>query len=334
MIQIARAVDALNVHSYTSYTWCGERIEAASPLTRAASLSSQRRALAQELSRRLYDDFFTVGAPHPRSVRPSQSRRRLVPALTSANLGEGCFDGGWSYVGRDADQYVVERNGLRLWVEPEDLRATTLRDGLAVGALVEIRWGKDAFISPGYYMALSNTSLTPPRPQLIDRYYFHVRPETSAALMRRVTRVLNDAGLAFRFKIVDDPADFERCDTAVLAVQRRDRESARPLVVGIHRATIDDLNDETPALTHRLGHGFAFAEDPDNHLSFGAHRCELIAEGIVDAFDHDPLIDSGRRLDFVRKRFVYAGVSFEEPYLHCRGSESGTQPIPPRRRGA
>ena len=320
MNAIAPAVDVLAIASYTNFTWLGESVEMANPVTRAGSEANRRRALIQEISRRLYDDFFTMGVPRPRSSPPPTSRRRLIGELTNANQGSGCFDGGWSYVGREQGRFVVERNGLRLWVAPQDLRAEVPLRGLAVGASVAVRWGKDAMISPGYYMALSNTSLTAPRPQLLDRYYFHVRPEGAADLMRCVTLRLNDAGLAFRFKIVDDPSGFDRCDTGVLAVQRRDRDEATHLVIRIHETMADALNDETPALTLRLGKGFAFAEDPNNHLSFGFHRCGLIAAGLVDAFDEDPRLDTSRRLGWVRRRFDEAGASFDTPYLDaCDG---------------
>jgi hypothetical protein len=62
------------------------------------------------------------------------------------------------------------------------------------------------------------------------------------------------------------------------------------------------------------------AEDPGNGESFGMHRCRLVAEGIVEAFQRGDQTVAGR-LAAIAGQFEKAGVRLEAPYLGAKSSE-------------
>jgi hypothetical protein len=86
------------------------------------------------------------------------------------------------------------------------------------------------------------------------------------------------------------------------------------LLPELHRATRDGLRESTPMLTKRLAPGLAVAEDPGDGRSFGQHRCQLIAEGLVRAFGA-PTAPLSARLQAVIDRFADEGLSSTTPWL-------------------
>lgn len=312
--QISAALDAIEMLGPTRYAWFDEPFDLPYPVRRLAPREGIRAAMTQALQWRLYADFFTSGAPvSPRPHAARTARGAFVATLSEANQGTGAVETGWRYAGRDGERMMVERLGLRLWATPAEV--VTGSGTPEVGDLVAVHMAKEApRLSPGFYMALSDVGLDPRRPRLLDRYYFHVRPDAAARCVALVTRRLNAARLPFRLKVLDDPANFGRCDTAVLSLQRRQRTEGLDHVSALHDALRADLGAETPALTLRLGPGLSFAEDPGDGVSFGAHRCGLIAGALVDAFEMG-LTGTDDRMEVVRAHMARAGTSPETPYL-------------------
>ena len=129
-----------------------------------------------------------------------------------------------------------------------------------------------------------------------------------------VTTRLNAADLPFRLKVVDDPRNFGRCDTAVLTLQRKDRPVALDHVHELRGLLGSGLKASVPALTLRLAPGLSFAEDPEGMASFGAHRCRLIAAALVEAHEAG-LTDPADRMECVRAHMAHASTTPEAPYL-------------------
>ncbi len=141
---------------------------------------------------RLYTSF-TASAAAPTASTPRPPRLGPSPfvwALSQANRGSGSREPGWTVAAHEDGRVVVERNGLRLWVRPEDLhrdggerarspgalelgpyelnhdpgeRAPSL-DAVQVGAQVGVRMPKELRrLSPGFYMALGDDEFRPTR---------------------------------------------------------------------------------------------------------------------------------------------------------------------------
>jgi hypothetical protein len=284
-----------------------------------------RAALTQGITRRLYADFYTAGEPVPtRPPVPGSTDDRFARALYAATDGTGAIENGWVFRGTDRGRLIVERLGLRLWAEPADVSV----DGggvPAVGDLVSVRMPNEApRLFPGYYMAFSDVGLDPVMTPVLDRFYLNVEPDGAADCVAVVTTRLNRARLPFRLKVLDDPAHFDRCDTAVLTVQRRQREEILQHVGALARALAPGLREGTPALALTLAPGVGFAEDVGNGESFGGHRCGLIASGLVEAHERGSE-GAADRMDFIRQHMARAETTPEAPYL---GPRSAGEPAP------
>jgi lantibiotic modifying enzyme len=152
-----------------------------------------------------------------------------------------------------------------------------------------------------------------------------------------VTPLLNKAEMPFRLKVLNDPSRFDRCDAGVLYLRRPDIATAAPLVEQIYRDVYDQLKPLTPAFTRPLAAGLGYADDPGGGRSFGAHRCHLLADAMIQAHETGARTITDR-LDSVRRRFDQESVDLDAPFR----AGSTAEPIdinirqlgPPRRRTA
>jgi hypothetical protein len=311
---ILLALEAVEVRSPTSFAWMGEVAELPEHVVRLAALGAVRRALVGAIRARLYDSFYTQGAPCPataaEAVQPGgQSMSRDLAAV---NAGTGCREPGWRIVGEEDGRRVVEKGGLRLWVADAEIE-----DGgaLRIGDIVTVRLAAGLPAnSPGFYCALADRAFSAEARGRFDRVYLDLRPEGAVRFVREATRRLNQAGLAFFAKVVDDPAGFDRRDAALLIFERRDRARALAAAEELAAVLAPYLGDGGPAMTLPLSPGLAFAEEPVGGASFGQHRCLLLAEGVVTAAERG-LGAAEERLGVVRERFAAAGTTLDAPWL-------------------
>ena len=333
---VARALAATVVHSPTSYSWFGHRVGALATRTvHAITRDAARGYLLHHLQAQLYRDFYIRG----HAAWPDDSPARMpvtgftpfVQALSAANPGRGSGEGGWRIRGFESERIVVERDGLSLWVNGDDVIAEG-RGELAANAAVRVRLPKELLrLSPGYYMALGDRGLDSGIPAGLVRFYWNLSSETASRFLACALRRLNQAGVAFRLKVVNDPAGYSRCDAGVLYVPKADCQLALGVVGTIYSELGRELKPATPALTKRLAAGLGLAEDPGDGDSFGMHRCMLLAEGIVQAHEQEAssLED---RLAAVDRCFLRAGLTLDAPFLnagsidtYALGVEQGTK---------
>lgn len=321
---LASAVVAVQVHSNTEHSWFGIRTP---PLPKALKKTingdEARTYLLHSIQQRLYSHWFRLGAAEAvetidSAVSRSTMRSPFVTALSSANAGRGAHESGWKVHAIDAEHVVVERRGLRAWARPDEICQVAGR--LDPGTAIAVRVPNELRNAlPGFYIAIGDEELLPSEVAPIVRLYWNVVADAAPALMRSTTSRLNAAGVPFRFKMLEDPGRFNRCDAAVLYMPIGQFAAAAQVVAAIHQEVREDLGIRIPALTKHLGKGLALAEDPGGGDSFGLHRCRLVAEGIVWAHEHR-LRSSHKRLAAVMACFRAAGLDGDKPYLNA-GSE-------------
>jgi hypothetical protein len=328
---ILLALEAVEPRSPTSFSWMGEVAELPEHVVRLSGRRGIRRALVGAIRARLYDSFYTQGAPCPATgVDAPQpgGARSMSRDLAAANAGTGCREPGWRIVGEEDGRRVVERGRLRLWVTDDEIEAGP--DAPRIGDVVAVRLaaGLPAF-SPGFYCALGDCGFSAEARGRFDRVYLDLCPEGAVPFVREATLRLNQAGLAFFAKVVDDPAGFDRRDAALLIFERPDRARALAAAEELAAALGPFLDDGAPAMTLPLSPGLAFAEEPDGGASFGMHRCALLAEAAVTAAERG-LGAAEDRLEVARARFAEAGTTLDAPWL---GSPAGGAPHPLDREG-
>jgi hypothetical protein len=311
--QLRQAVDATVVHSPTTFSWFGE-LSPAIPRRLQGRLTERtaRAHLVYTLRSKLYEDFYMRGGACPsRWTSPisTADRAPMRAALSAANTGTGCWESGWSVSQAENGRIAVARGGLELWVGAGDCRGASR----AAGAAVEVRLPAEAFgLSPGFYLASGTRELAHDDPRRVVRLFWNLTPEAAAPFVAAATGGLNGAGIAFKLKVLDHPSAFDRCDAGVVYLHDGDLDAALTILMDVHERLAERLKPAVPALTKPLARGLGFACDPGRDESFGEHRCRLVAEGIVRAYetgDESPL-------DAARARLTEGGVDPERPWAN------------------
>jgi Lanthionine synthetase C-like protein/HopA1 effector protein family len=319
--QIEGAIQATVFLSPSKYSWFGKpapRLTA--QFERALSKKAIQSWLLLALQGQLYSDFYCQGTATPSVTEASaythQNVGEFVDELSSANCGAGYLAEGWQITSLPNNELTARRNGLALRVQ--DIDCHTGKGGvLDPTDRASLRFPKELLgISPGFYMAVSDVEMPDFHDADVVRFYWNLRPDGAAPLMRELTSELNGDRLPFRFKVVNDRAAFTRCDAAVLYVPKGHYAAVARVVECIYAKLREKLNERVPAFTKRLAPGLGFAEDPGTlGDSFGTHRCRLLAEGMFRSWQKGckSLPD---RLRIVEAHFAKNEISLETPYLN------------------
>src|SRR5579884_476283 len=319
--QVEEAIKATIILSPSTYSWFGTSSRPLSPkVKRALPRQTVRSYLLLTLQQQLYNDFYCPGSARPgdqrSAAKPVTGRTPFIEALSAANAGCGYWDEGWQVHSMENGRLVVQKELLALWVQQE--HCCLLEDRQISPSLqLSLRFPKDFYsISPGFYMALSNRPLTGASQGLV-RFYWNLVSEGAVPLMHIATTLLNQANLPFNLKVLNDPEQFTRCDAAVLYILKSDYAAVASLLPTIYASVETHLKHPIPAFTKRLGPGLGLAEDPGSGQkgSFGDHRCRLLAEGMICAYEQGKK-SLAERLQVIEHCFAEAGVALEQPFLN------------------
>ncbi len=314
---VAAALDALRIESPTSFSWFGEpSAPLSAEVVEAMGADTARTYLCHGLQGQLYSSFYCAGqaiphrpqrtAPQPHGASP------FIDSLSRANSGTGSRESGWTVARTEDDgRLVVHRHGLSLWARPDEVRGADISPGGEVSVTLPPELLR---LSPGFYMALGDEELDVEEPMV--RHYWHLSSSGGAALIAVATRALNGERLPFRLKVLVDPDGYSRCDAGVLYTSWRLRAEVSGLLPSLLADTTEHLRPGTPALTKPLAGGLGVAEGPPGAESFGMHRCGLLADAAVRAFELG-LHTTPERLTLVEQHFDEQGIDFDHPYLNA-----------------
>lgn len=328
--QIEEAVRATLIHSPTTFSWFGKKSpQLPSNILRALNPNTARQYLLYNLQARLYTDFYCRGGAASSKANigshPLSGVTPFVERLSAANTGSGQWAEGWEVEAIEGAEVVARKGGVSVWARPGDCLVSG-GEHLSPGVSMHLRLPPGLIaISPGYYMALGNNRLRGDDAEPLVRFYWNIDPEGASSLMRNMTASLNDAGHPFRLKVLNDPAHFTRCDAGVLYIIKSHYEQVGRLLASIYEAVAPHMREGVPALTKMLAPGLGIAEDPGRGESFGLHRCNVLAEGLVRAYERGAhsLPD---RIAVVEETFSEYHISLHAPYLNP-GSEDAYLPI-------
>ncbi|HEU4807417.1 MAG TPA: lanthionine synthetase LanC family protein [Homoserinimonas sp.] len=315
---VLRAVD---IRLPASYRWLGTR-RSAGRRSDGMTRDDVQSQLAADLQWNLYRNFYTTGGtivPLADASDPPRGSSSLVTALSEANEGAGHWQDGWVAAATAAESAVLVRAGLRALVELADCRPDT---GPADphGAALQVRVPKELRnATPGFYLAVGDAGSGAGSSSPVLRWYWNATALGAVELMRLVTSRLNAATIPFQIKALNDPVDYRRCDAVVLYTRVDQYTAIAPIMANIYEAVSARLAERTPPFAKPLAPGLAIAEDPGNGESFGAHRCRLLAEGLVAA-EQQARRTEAERLEAVAEHVGDSGVDLTRPFL----SESET----------
>lgn len=320
--QVQGAIRATVVHSPSAYSWFGKPSVRLEPwFQRALNRKSVNKWLLSTLQSQLYADFYCQGIATT-SMKDGAPYTPLnmtsfMEELSTSNMGTGYWAEGWEVRFTSKGKLLARRKGLEVCVRPDDCSSAPT-ESISQCTRLSLRFPKELLgISPGFYLATSDVEMPDSEDLQLLRFYWNLRAAGAAPLMRSLTSELNRAGLPFRFKVLNAPSAFTRCDAGVLYVRKNDYETVSGIVQLIYAKIEGNLNQRVPAFTKPLAPGLGLAEDPGRELdSFGLHRCRLLAEGLFRACrqGNNSLPD---RLRVVEDHFAENGISLEKPFLNA-----------------
>jgi HopA1 effector protein family len=311
--QVTSALEAVTIRSETQYAWLGRASRALpSSLLAEMDASQRRNYLVTCVREELYSSFYCHGHPVPArwgEREPASADLRIAKAMSQANRGRGSWEPGWTVQRLDGTDALVTTPRLRVRVGLTDCH--TFDGPMRPGSVISLRLPNELpSLSPGFYTAVSDAVTDLAGPDELVRVYWNVTRAGASTLVGALTSRLNADGAPFRLKVADHPHRLDRCDAAVLYLPANSlpalRETLREMAAGLTAC----LCPEIPAFTLELAPGVGLAEDRRGAESFGARRCQLLADGIVRSHEQGiPAIDA------VAGRFAEAGVAIDAPYL-------------------
>jgi HopA1 effector protein family len=245
--------------------------------------------------------------------------------LHDANCGTGYFEEGWKVLREAEDGGLwVQGGGLKLYVEREQYLREAEQQA-KVGDVVAVRMPKNRMQS-GFYMAVSDLGFS--RPQAGDtlvRIYFNVTAEGSIAVMKSLTRELNEINIPFSFKVLYNPKEYNRFDSGVLYFNGQHYEAVARVLAGVYAKCRSHFVNKIPLFTKQIALGLGVAEEPDQKFvdreSFGMNRCQIVANGLLESFQRGQNLYPDK-MNEIMNQFSSVDIGLQHPHIN-----SGSQDI-------
>ncbi len=211
--------------------------------------------------------------------------KKLLASLSAANTTTRQKQSGWVVHGLQNDGSIIAgRWGVIRKFMPGQFLADKNQIPVQTGTTVSVTtMAGSKNYQEGFYHVFSNAVMDMAEVNAKVRLYFHVKRSGAAQFVGLLSHVLNTYDLVFTFKIALRPNDYSRTDVAVLYLPRRMFTVAAIALTASLPSFEALLDEEIPFFTKRLAHGIGFADDPSTGGSFGASRCEWVADAILSA---------------------------------------------------
>ncbi|NDJ24515.1 hypothetical protein GS682_23305 [Nostoc sp. B(2019)] len=248
--------------------------------------------------------------------------------LHESNFGKGYFDLGWSVLREENDgSLAVTKNGLRLHIQ-RNKHLQAFEQAAVVGDFVAIQMPKNR-VQNGFYMAVGNAGFSHledvnHQSAVTVRIYFNLTPEGAVAVMGSLTKQLNELGTPFSFKVLYNPKEYQRYDSAVLYFDKRDYEIVKQVLKLVYQEHQSYFQQEIPLFTKQLLPGLGLAEEPDQKFavleSFGMNRCQIVANGLLTAWYQEDGSTEGR-MQAILEQFSLLGIELQRSYLNANSED-------------
>ncbi|EFA68524.1 hypothetical protein CEP10_12480 [Cylindrospermopsis raciborskii S07] len=295
-------------------------------------LEIQQQHLKLQLRNFIYNNYYNVNIKNKSStdenIDSSKLNKQLennslfgvdlefYDRLHNGNKGKGYWSHNWEIVKEETDgTLAVYKNGLTLHIDP-NLHLSPTTQSLSAGKTISVKMPKN-LVQNGFYMAVANAGTQ--NNQEITRIYFNIAAEGAATVMESVTEYLNDLDISFSFKALYNPGDYQRYDSAVLYFNKSQHQIVWPVLQKVYAENELYFQQQVPMFTKILAPGLGCAEEPEQKFgdqeSFGTHRCQIIANGLIEAWlagDHTP----EDRISAIFKQFALQNIQLQHPYLN------------------
>ncbi|OTX87122.1 hypothetical protein BK726_17325 [Bacillus thuringiensis serovar londrina] len=318
--QITSVIESTIFQSPLSYSWFGRQTSPFSlSISSTPSYQDAREHLLFNLKSQLYKEFYCKGfAINSKEdyidIQPNQIPK-FIQKLSLDNFGEGYLEDGWNFFKKEQEKIIIHKENLKLWVSDKECLLPQ-NISLLPNQQLKVKLPKEFLsISTGFYLANSNRPIPESKSNDWVRFYWNIVPEGALILMRKLTQTLNQYNIPFKLKVLNNPALYNRCDAAVLYIMKQDFGEVSRVLRRIYPEIVTYLKNGIPALTKLLAPGLGLAEQPRQGKSFGKHRCKLLAEGMLVAYEQGKeSVDE--RLQVVKDLLKKEGISLNKPFLN------------------
>ncbi len=277
------------------------------------------------LARWLYENCYTVSLLSSPETPPSDAEDELTSLLSAANQSRSEWLEGWRLeeLLPDGRAIASQADKIRSFVAGEYISTQGAGCGPGIkGSLLVFNVRESTTLQPSYYYAFSETVSPFDTDHGMLRFYWNISHEGATALVSALTREMNRFQIPFRFKCPKKRSGYARRDAAVLYVHQAFYAITALLLESVYAEVARYLRGDTPLFTKTLAPGLGLAEDPGR--SFGQHRCELLATGLL----HSEGQNLVARRHAVEQEFARVGCSLEAPWLNPESVDTYPYPFP------
>lgn len=243
--------------------------------------------------------------------------------LNRNNHSNGYFAPSWQILAETTDGFLqVQKNDLTLHV----LRQAHLRDGeqsACIGDLVSIKL-PPYLVEPGYYVAVgkagSIADIALQSNKTVVDLYINITSQGALALMDSLTAQLNKIEVPFHFKVLYRAENYIDSDPAILSFIKDDSDRILPIIANIYREHNSYFRSETPLFTKYLASGLSIAERPAIDIDIACHRCQMLAESLIQAWRQDKTSPQ-YKLQCMCDRFTQEQIDLQQPYLNPNSTD-------------
>ena len=274
----------------------------------------------QRIARFIYLHHYLASAP-PKSARvptplsiPEKVDKKLTARYREAIKDQYFTDSGWHLIKDTPQTKLVEKNGISLEVHTNEILT---REALACGGeqmAIRMPIGRP-YASPGYFSACT---LSGPAPAAAptDRLYINADTNTAPDIWAAVLNWAALKQISGTIKAANNQGGFDRPDTIVAYLPRTAFQDSRGELLPMLQTFSDGIRYMSPMFTEKIAPGISWAEDPNSDglgaMSFGMHRCMIIASAFAEAQDHHSTDDLA---ELVTRHWLACGLSCTEPHL-------------------
>jgi hypothetical protein len=291
-------------------------------------LQLQKKYSISRLQNYLYDLYFSHSLISLQEIaataqQPSQIKNNTVNGvdinfyrqLRQSNPSHGYLDPDWQVVAEtDAGELVVLKDGLHLHINPHQHLPRDLNQ-VKIGSLVPICLPPD-LVGQDTYDLVGNFGI-PARSHSVQ-IYFNFTPTAAVAIAKQLANELNKLEIPFQFAILHNPTSFYRYDAGTLWLSQIGYAAIQPMLMEIYHQHQTEFFADIPLFSKLLAPGLGVAEVPAGTATFGMHRCELLAIGLLAAMEQNQILPADK-LSRIRQEFTIAGIDWLQLDLNPQG---------------
>lgn len=333
--QLAKICQSVQIESFDTFTLGATRYVLATSDERLAGESHTSHMastfrLIEKLAGKLYDRCYVRHFYGSEEISENEVGgasemfdQNLTPLFHAANDNKDGWDPGWQIYQTVADGRLFVQKGDRSRAVMAGEYSTYKWPGVAPvsGDFVSVRmFAGSTDVQPSFFFAFGRTLSDQFDEYAVVRFYFHVSAEQAPVLMAHLTARLNRYQIPFKFKALVQAAMYTRTDAAVLYIARRFFQIVATIIIDLLSEGHIRLRDGNPLFSRELISGVGMAEDPNTGTSFGMHRCTLVAQGLVTAWQEGQQ-DEAAKMGAIEEVFSAHQLSLERAYLNSRSSD-------------